>query len=62
MKAYRNTLNQLPDDFTPVLAFEVGNDVAYVAYHDDGLWFEAHTGEQLNEVIYWMMIPMLPYE
>jgi hypothetical protein len=62
MKAYRNTLNQLPDDFTPVLAFEVGSDVAYVAYHDDGLWFEAHTGEQLNEVIYWMMIPMLPYE
>lgn len=62
MKAYRNTLNQLPDDFTPVLAFEVGNDIAYVAYYDDGLWFEAHTGEQLNEVIYWMPIPLLPYQ
>lgn len=62
MKAYRNTLNQLPDDFTPVLAFEVGDDVPYVAYHDDGIWFEAHTGDQLKEISYWMPIPLLPYQ
>jgi hypothetical protein len=62
MKAYRNTLNQLPEDFVPVLAFEVGNDVAYVAYYDDGLWFEAHTSEPLKEVTYWMPIPLLPYQ
>jgi len=62
MKAYRNTINTLPDDFTPVLVFEAGNDVAYVGYHDEGNWFEAHTGEPLNEVTYWMPIPLLPYQ
>ena len=62
MKAYRNTQNSLPEDFTPVLVFEAGNETPYVGYHDEDIWFEAHTGEPLNEVTYWMPIPLLPYQ
>jgi len=62
MKAYRNTLNQLPDDFTPVLAFVKDEDVAFVAYYDGDWWFEAHTNERLEDVTYWMPIPLLPYQ
>jgi hypothetical protein len=62
MKAYRNTQNSLPEDLTPVLVFEAKDETPYVGYHDDGIWFEAHTSEPLREVTYWMPIPLLPYQ
>jgi hypothetical protein len=62
MKAYRSTLDTLPEDFTPVLVFEASSDVAYVGYYHDGDWFEAHTSEPLEQVTLWMPIPLLPYQ
>lgn len=62
MKAYRKPEIILPEPFEPVLVFADGEDIAYVAYHDDGYWFESHTGEMLYEIKYWMPIPLLPYQ
>lgn len=62
MKAYRNPEITLPEPFEPVLVFAEGDDVAMVAYYDDEQWFEAHTGEQLNNVHLWMPIPIRPFE
>ena len=62
MKAYRKPEITLPEPFEPVLVFPEGEDIAYVAYHDDGYWFESHTGEMLYDIKYWMPIPLLPYQ
>ena len=62
MKAYRNVIDTLPNEFEHVLVFADGEDIAYIAYHDDGYWFESHTGEMLYDIKYWMPIPLLPYQ
>jgi hypothetical protein len=43
MKAYRKPELTLPEPFEPVLVYNDESGIAYIAYYDDGYWFEAHT-------------------
>ena len=43
MKAYRKPELTLPEPFEPVLVHNDESGIAYIAYYDDGYWFEAHT-------------------
>jgi hypothetical protein len=52
----------LPEPFEPVLVHNDESGIAYIAYYDDGYWFEAHTSQQIDGVRYWMPIPVLPYQ
>jgi hypothetical protein len=62
MKAYRKPELTLPEPFEPVLVHADESGIAYIAYYDDGYWFEAHTSQQIDGVQYWAPIPILPYE
>lgn len=62
MKAYRNPSITIPEPFEPVLVFCNHSEIAFVAYYDEGFWFEAHTSEPLDLVSWWMPIPLKPYQ
>lgn len=60
MKAWRDVSKQLPATDTEVLAYSVSEGYVILTYDEDG-WSDDEF-RFINDVIYWMPIPILPNE
>lgn len=60
MKAWRNTEKLLPSTDDKVLAYSVSEGYLILTYDEEG-WCDDQF-RYINDVIYWMPIPILPNE
>ena len=60
-KAYRHVSKQLPTEGIAVLVSTIHDD-NFVAYYDGDDWFDFHTEENIQNVEWWMHIPIAPNE
>lgn len=60
-KAYRHVTKQLPSEGLPVLVSTI-QDEKYIAYFDGDDWFDYHTEEHIQNIEWWMHVPITPNE
>lgn len=60
-KAYRHVSKQLPSEGMAVLVSTI-HDNKFIAYYDGDDWFDANTEEHIQNVEWWMYIPISPQE
>lgn len=60
--SWRLTAEQTPSDESNVLVSYKNGEKAICYYDSDGDWVEAHSEIIKAEPLYWMCIPLLPYE
>ena len=60
-KAYRHVTKQLPSEGLHVLFSNI-QDEKYIAYFDGDDWFDYHTEEHIQNIEWWMHIPITPNE
>lgn len=60
-KAYRHVSKQLPSEGMAVLVSTI-HDKKFIAYYDGDDWFDYHTEEHIQNIEWWMHIPITPQE
>lgn len=59
--SWRVAAEQKPSDDREVLA-SYANGIKILVYYDGEYWCDTTTDNVLGEPVYWMHIPLLPYE